>query len=60
MNEADMPGQQPAQSTPAIPKWGRWGDRVAAKIAEQKAILAARNAKEGRDSTPNQKPDVTE
>ncbi len=57
MNE-DASQAQPAK--PAIQKWGRWGDRVAAKIAEQKAIFAARKAKEthasGADQRPNNAP----
>ena len=44
---------------PVTQKWTRWGDRVAAKIAEQKAISAAR--KTGKDqTTPVRQPDATE
>ena len=51
-------------ATPVLPvepkpqTWGRWGDRLAAMIADQKAIFA-RKAKEAQASGGDQKPDTT-
>jgi len=51
-------------ATPVLPvepkpqTWGRWGDRLAAMIADQKAIFA-RKAKEAQASGGDQKPDPT-
>ena len=49
MNEdaTPVPPTEPATQT-----WGRWGDRLAAMIADQKAIFAARKAKEAQASDP--------
>jgi hypothetical protein len=61
MNEPARPSQRPVQSTkPAIQKWGRWGDRLAAMIADQRAIFADRMAKQALVSGSNRKPDAAE
>lgn len=58
MNEDVTPPAVPIK--PATQKWGRWGDRLAAKITDQKAIFAARKAKEAQTSGLEQKPDAAE
>jgi hypothetical protein len=57
MNEDATP-VQPVEPKPQT--WGRWGDRLAAMIADQKAIYATRKAKEAQPSGSDQKPNAAE